>query len=116
MTNQIPVSAHDSDVTFRSCDGILFQIHRKNLEVVSEGFSPPDGTTTQGDIVRLTEEADTLELLFQYMYPKRHPDLKGIAFKKLSLLAEAAEKYQVYTAMVICNFRMEYVMQAPSAL
>ncbi|KZP29130.1 hypothetical protein FIBSPDRAFT_992084 [Athelia psychrophila] len=99
-------AANDSDVTFRSCDGILFQVHRKNLEVVSEGFSPPDGTTSQAEIVPLTEEADTLELLFQYMYPNRQPDLTKIEFKQLAGLAEAAEKYQVYAAMEICQVRM----------
>ncbi|KZP14837.1 hypothetical protein FIBSPDRAFT_101663 [Athelia psychrophila] len=96
----------DSDITFRSCDGVLFKVHRKNLSCMSEGFSPPEGTSSQDEIVSLTEDGDTLEMLFQYMYPERNPDPKDIDFKHLSDLAEAAEKYQVYTAMLICNVRM----------
>lgn len=55
----------------------------------------------------MTENGKTLELLFQYMYPKRHPDLTKIDFKQLSELAEAAEKYQVYGTMDVCNTRMK---------
>ncbi|KAJ7089491.1 hypothetical protein C8R43DRAFT_1050590 [Mycena crocata] len=32
----------DADVTFKSSDGVLFRIHRKNLEVCTEGFPPPE--------------------------------------------------------------------------
>ncbi|KZP16107.1 hypothetical protein FIBSPDRAFT_794853 [Athelia psychrophila] len=97
----------DSDITFRSCDGILFKVHRKNLESCSEGFSPPDGTIAEAEVVSLTEDGATLELLFQYMYPQRHPDLRKIQFEQLAELSEAAEKYQVYTAMETCHDRME---------
>ncbi|KAF7978055.1 hypothetical protein HWV62_1685 [Athelia sp. TMB] len=86
---------------------VIFKIHRKNLEVASEGFSPPPGTNPQDDIVSLTESGDTLDLLFQFMYPQRQPDLTKVKFKTLSELAVAAEKYQVYSAMASCHFRME---------
>ncbi|KZP33561.1 hypothetical protein FIBSPDRAFT_310403 [Athelia psychrophila] len=98
----------DSDITFRSCDEILFKVHRKNLETASEGFSPPEGTAAaESEVVSLTEDGKTLELLFQYMYPQRHPDLTKIDFMQLAELAEAAEKYQVYAAMDVCNIRMD---------
>ncbi|KZP05147.1 hypothetical protein FIBSPDRAFT_678043, partial [Athelia psychrophila] len=96
----------DSDVTFRSCDGILFKLHYANMKATSEGFSPPEGTSSQDEIVSLTEDGDTLELLFQYIYPQRYPDPKDVEFTLLVKLAEAAEKYQVYTAMLICHVRM----------
>ncbi|KZP03990.1 hypothetical protein FIBSPDRAFT_381448 [Athelia psychrophila] len=97
----------DSDISFRSCDGILFKVHCANLKVCSEGLSPPEGTTTEAEVVSLTEDGATLELLFQHMYPQRQPDLRKFEFKQLADLAEAAEKYQVYTAMEICHARME---------
>ncbi|KZP07987.1 hypothetical protein FIBSPDRAFT_874926, partial [Athelia psychrophila] len=99
-------SRADSDINFRSRDGIIFKVHSANLKAASEGFSPPEGTSSQDDIVSLTEDGETLELLFQYIYPQRHPDPKDIDFKLLAKLAEAAEKYQVYTAMLICHVRM----------
>ena len=96
-------------MTFRSCDGMLFKVHRSNLASVSEGFSPPPGTDSRDEIVPLTESGDTLELLFQFMYPRRQPDLKKMEFKQLAELAEAAEKYQVFAAMGVCNIYMRYV-------
>ena len=99
------VNAEDSDITFRSCDGLLFKIHRSNLAAGSEGFAAPPGTHSQ-EIVSLIETGDTLELLFQFMYPQRQPDLINMDFKQLAELAEAAEKYQVFAAMAICNVYM----------
>jgi hypothetical protein len=107
--NDCPVHADDADVTFESCDQIIFKVHRKNLETHSEGFAPPDGTSSPNEVVLLAERADVLELLFQYIYPLRQPNLKTIEFEVLSRLSEAAEKYQVYSAMEICSVRMEYV-------
>ena len=50
----------------------------------------------------------TLELLFQFCYPDRRPDVDKLEFDALSLLAEAAEKYQVIPAMNICKIIMRY--------
>ncbi|KZP22451.1 hypothetical protein FIBSPDRAFT_859520 [Athelia psychrophila] len=97
----------DSDISFRSRDGVTLKLHRKNLETSSEGFSPPAGTTSEHEIISLTESGEMLELLFRFIYPQRYPDLKDVEFKQLEKLSEAAEKYQVYSAMAVCNFRME---------
>lgn len=96
---------------FKSCDEVLFKVHRKNLETHSEGFRPPEGTSASSydESIPLVETSHVLELLFQYMYLQRPPDIKTIDFTILSGLAEAVEKYQVYSAMEICNIRMEYV-------
>ncbi|KAJ7759376.1 hypothetical protein DFH07DRAFT_957985 [Mycena maculata] len=98
-------STIDSDVTFKSSDGVLFHVHRKNLEVCTGGF-PPAEISTKDEIVDLTETSATLELLFQFMYPRRHPSLDTTPFEVLEPLAEAAEKYQVFPAMNICHIRM----------
>lgn len=108
----LPVCATDSDVTFESCDNVLFKVHQPNLVTHSQGFAPPAGTTAMSldsEPVHLSESAEVLELLFQYMYPQRTPDLKTVEFRVFANLAEAAEKYQVFGAMDICNTRMEYV-------
>jgi len=99
--------AADSDVTFESCDKVLFKIHCKNLETHSEGFTLPDWTSLSNEIVPLSESAEVLDLLFQYIYPQRPPDLKAVDFKTLAAVAEAVEKYQVFAAMEICNILME---------
>ena len=79
---------------------------KKNLEVCAGGFAPP-GIEVRGEIVHLTEAAVTLEHLFRFCYPDRHPDLEAVELDVLVLLAEAAEKYQVYSAMNICKIYMK---------
>lgn len=101
------VCALDADITFESCDHVLFKVHRKNLEVTSEGFSPPSGTIATHEVIPLIERAEVLDLLFQYMYPQRLPDLASVPFAILADLAEAAEKYQLYVAMKFCNMLMK---------
>ncbi|KAJ6454048.1 hypothetical protein DFH09DRAFT_1385002 [Mycena vulgaris] len=96
----------DADVTFKSSDGVLFHVHRKNLEVCTEGFPPAEISVAAGEITDLPETAETLELLFQFMYPQRHPALDTTPFEILHPLAEAAEKYQVFPAMNICHIRL----------
>ncbi|KAF9457796.1 hypothetical protein BDZ94DRAFT_1202173 [Collybia nuda] len=95
----------DANLIFQSSDGVLFHIHNKYLEANTEGF-PPAGFDPQNDIVALSEHSTTLELLFQFVYPARHPDLASVEFKTLAPLAEAAEKYQAFSAMVVCKIRM----------
>ena len=48
----------------------------------------------------------TLELLFRFCYPDYRPDMEALEFGALALLAEAAEKYQVFSAMGICRICM----------
>jgi len=99
-------NASDSDVTISSSDGVLFSVHKKNLATHSEVF--PDGDlATNDEIVPLSEESCTLELLFQYMYRQPQPDITELPFKQLSQLAEAAEKYRVFSAMEICRVMMK---------
>lgn len=65
------------------------------------------------EIVPLTESESTLELLFQFIYPQRHPDLLNLPFDILDSLAEAVEKYEVYPAMNIATVRMQSVLCTP---
>ncbi|KAF8056513.1 hypothetical protein FPV67DRAFT_1677902 [Lyophyllum atratum] len=101
--------ASDANVTFVSSDNVLFHIHRNNLEVVAGGF-PPSQFDTHGQEVRLTEDAATLELLFQFAYPRRHADLKDTRIETLGPLAEAAEKYEIFSVMNICKTHMRLLL------
>jgi hypothetical protein len=88
---------------------VLFQVHRMNLEMHSEGFAAAGECTipASSEALDLPETAAVLELLLQYMYRQPQPDLTQVKFVDLSDLAEAAEKYQVYPAMEICKVMME---------
>jgi hypothetical protein len=103
------VCAADSDLTFLSSDNVLFKVHRRNLEMLTEGFAAPAMVSGEGEVVQLVEPAAVLELLFQYVYPQRHPKLNLVDFEILNGLAEAAEKYQVYPALENCKAVMQYV-------
>jgi hypothetical protein len=93
-------------VVFQSCDDVLFAVHRVNLETHTDAFPPPE-ISTEGEICLLSESSATLEVLFQFIYPRRHPTLEGLPFSDLAALAEAAEKYQLFSAMNICHIRMK---------
>jgi hypothetical protein len=60
--------------------------------------------------VELSETADVLDLLFQFMYPQPQPDLRNLDFTVLAALAEAAEKYMVYPALAPCRLQMKCVL------
>jgi hypothetical protein len=105
--DRIPaVCAHDADVTFRSNDRVLFQIHRKYLETNTGGLSS-EGFMTFDEVIPLPEDSSTLELLFQFIYPMRYPTVMLMLFDTLLILAEAAEKYEVFAAMNICSMHMQ---------
>ncbi|KAJ7646060.1 hypothetical protein DFH06DRAFT_1332994 [Mycena polygramma] len=111
--------APDSDITISSSDSVLFKVHRKNLELHSDIFAAAADTTQREhrdneDIVYLSEGADVLDLLFQYMYRQPQPVLQKMEFGVCARLAEAAEKYLVYSAMPAANLRMrESVVKHP---
>ncbi|KAJ6477015.1 hypothetical protein C8R45DRAFT_833661, partial [Mycena sanguinolenta] len=102
--------APDADLAISSCDDVLFKVHRKHLEVHSDVFynaanatCPENGT----EIVHLQESSDVLDLLFQYTYRQPQPDLRPLEFPVLMGLAEAAEKYVIYSALPAVMIRIQ---------
>ena len=77
-------------------------MHRKNLDTHAAGFAPP-GFETHGEAVELTDDSITLDLLFQFIYPQKPPDLETLAFPVLASLAEAAEKYEMFMVIALCK-------------
>ncbi|PPQ65714.1 hypothetical protein CVT26_000330 [Gymnopilus dilepis] len=98
-------SAQDADITIQSSDGVLFKLNRQNLGMNTGAF-PGAEIATQEEIVYLTEPAKVLEIVFQFVYPRRHPTLGDIDFDTLLRVAEAVEKYEVFAAMNICEIRL----------
>ncbi|KAF5367286.1 hypothetical protein D9615_010459 [Tricholomella constricta] len=97
-------NAQDANIVFQSADGVMFYIHKQNLAACAERFSPPERSIF--DVVTLSESSSTLELLFQFIYHQPQPDLKGMESGVLFMLAEAAEKYRVYSAMNLCSIHL----------
>ncbi|KAL1729619.1 hypothetical protein EV714DRAFT_212561 [Schizophyllum commune] len=96
-------STNEDVIVFRSGDGTLFNIRRCNLRCATDGPFAEDFPATPGEKVELTEDADTLETLFSFLYPGVYPSLVDIPFAELALVAEAAEKYRVASAMAMCR-------------
>jgi len=51
----------------------------------------------------VTEPSSTLEIVFQFMYPRRQPSIKDLGFQKILAVADAVEKYKVFAAMNLCE-------------
>ncbi|KIK51504.1 hypothetical protein GYMLUDRAFT_234035 [Collybiopsis luxurians FD-317 M1] len=94
----------DADLIIQSSDNIHFHVHKINLQYTTGGFPPAD-ISNDKEIVHFTESSATLELLFQFVYPRQFPSLRSLDFDSLLLLAEAAEKYQVFAACNACFYQ-----------
>ncbi|KAF8956957.1 hypothetical protein BDZ97DRAFT_1670745, partial [Flammula alnicola] len=105
----------ESDLTIQSIDGVLFKVHRKNLELGTGAFPPSDLFDTQGEVTCLTETADVLAIMFQFVYPRRHPDLEDVDFQLVIQVAEAVEKYEVFSAMNTCRLRLRHFIPEHAA-
>ncbi|KAF8976807.1 hypothetical protein BDQ17DRAFT_1339490 [Cyathus striatus] len=102
------VNQSDADVVFKSSDGVLFSLHKKNLDLNTGGFPSAD-FKDNNEVIELTEESDVLELLFQFVYPRQPPILSYLPFETVNALAQAAEKYVVYPAIGVCRAYMLYL-------
>jgi hypothetical protein len=97
----------DSDriTMIQSSDGFLFRLPTVNLKISlgSWKFDPTDN-----EVVQLPETSVILDLLFRFCYPERHPNLYNLDFDILAKLAEAVEKYKVFSAINVCKIAMRY--------
>ncbi|KIM44434.1 hypothetical protein M413DRAFT_442416 [Hebeloma cylindrosporum] len=98
------------DLVAQSSDGVVFHLHRKNLELYTDGAFPGlhnsvnrSSSRAESQIVRLDELSLILEIVFQFLYPRRQPSLKGLDFQTISAVADAVEKYRVFSAMNLCE-------------
>ncbi|PPQ72752.1 hypothetical protein CVT26_003032 [Gymnopilus dilepis] len=106
-TDTCKVNASDADLKFQSSDEVLFYIHRKNLDAHSSAFPSAEFTpSSREETVHLAEPSDVLEILFQFIYPNRHPILHDKDVKAVLAVAEAVEKYQIFSAMRTCDVRL----------
>lgn len=105
------VCSPDSDITLRSCDGVVFKFYKKNLECHSAAFAGAGkcAVSLSDEIIDFEETSQVLELLLQFMTLQRQPDLTELNIALLAPLAEAVEKYEVFSAMTVCNRSMKCV-------
>ncbi|KAF9052049.1 hypothetical protein BJ165DRAFT_929933 [Panaeolus papilionaceus] len=110
-TEPCPVSGCNLpvDIILVSSDGTAISTHKANLGQFSNGFPPHAGSggpdlpmeIGQGLIeeVKLEEKGEVLRLLLRFMHHAHLPDLDVFPFKLVAQFAEAAEKYEVFSAV-----------------
>lgn len=100
-------TATQSTIPFVSRDNMTFHIERAKLERAAE-FAPPSSVhSSPTEPVRLDDDSVTLELLFRFVYCEVYINLDAESFLVVAELAEAAEKYMVYSAMTVCRLYMK---------
>ena len=102
----VPNCPLSADIVLVSSDGHRFGTHCKNLGEFTGGF-PLDLRPANGEDVPMPDlDSESLSLFLQYIHHHRQPDLSRVPFRSLSQLAEAVEKYDVYSATEICKVQM----------
>jgi len=98
-----------TDFIAQSSDGVIFHLHRRNLQLHTDGAFPGLDDSGRGSnakmekITHLDEPSSVLEIVFPFMYPRKHPSLKNLDFQTILAVAGAVEKYKVFAAMGLCE-------------
>jgi len=95
-----------TDLVLVSSDGHRFGTHTKNLGEFTGSF-PSHIAPANGEEVQMPDlDSKALPLFLRYVHHHRQPDLSHVPFTTLRELAEAVEKYEVYSATEICKVQM----------
>lgn len=97
----------DVDITLQSSDCYRYKTHSKNLALYCDAF-PAVGSVTidENEVVQMAESREIVSLLIKFMHRGYQPDLSNVGFETLSALAEAVEKYVVFSAIPVCKAKM----------
>ncbi|KAJ7576356.1 hypothetical protein C8J56DRAFT_1171469 [Mycena floridula] len=118
MSRKCPVQGCNQavDLLLESSDGFLIGAHRCYMGRFSDGFPSAESVTVTSleEVVPLAETKIVLNLLLHFMHPQSPPTLSEIDFETLLSLGYAAEKYQVFSAMLLCHLRFSEVRHCES--
>ncbi|TFK62870.1 hypothetical protein BDN72DRAFT_902877 [Pluteus cervinus] len=93
----------DADAVFQSIDKVRFAVYKKELAFSSGGFPPAEFISDTKELIDLPERAIILDLLFSFTRPQRFPDIHTLGIETLIELGDAAEKYEVFAAIMACK-------------
>ncbi|KAF8960317.1 hypothetical protein BDZ97DRAFT_1603453, partial [Flammula alnicola] len=96
----------DADVVLVSSDGHRFGAHCRNLGEFTGGFPLHITPANKEEVPMPDLDSEALPLFLQYVHHHRQPDLSNVGFTTLMQLAEAVEKYDVFSATEICKVQM----------
>ena len=97
------------DIIFGSSDGPLVGFHSKYLAANARDFPVPDANlkADENETVPLPESQSILLLISEFIHPHRPPNAEEIPGQVVIDLAEAVEKYGVFSGMEVCRMRMK---------
>ena len=104
VSSFVAVRFQDADIAFQSSDGVLFDAHKDALIFCGSNFLE-NSVDSEGTIH--LPETRRYELLFQYVYSYLCPSLDDVPFEVVEALGDAAEKYKVRYAIMVCRVAME---------
>ena len=92
-------------------DGVLLYLHRKNLDAISKTLQTSEFLAGSDDgVVALPESSEILRIVFLFIYPNRHPNLRDQEFETLLEISDAVQKYKIFAAMETCEMRLMWVI------
>ena len=104
-----PFNRPTADITFSTCDGVVYLLHKSILSIASPFFEdmfsltqPPDGTDTASpdlETITITEDSQTFDTLLRHLYPVDRPRFLTLA--SLIPVLEAAIKYQISSTVSV---------------
>ena len=89
-------------------DGQRVATHTRNLAEFTGSF-PTDIRPAEGEneVPMPDLDGETLRIFLQYVHHYRQPNISSLLPEKLARLAEAVEKYEVYSATEVCRLQMQ---------
>jgi hypothetical protein len=88
-------------------DGNILGAHSENLGALSRSFPQPAAVPGASlPVTTVNEDSDVVELMLKFMHYMPFPDLSELPIDLLTRLADAAEKYEIYSAMSTCRSEM----------
>ncbi len=101
-----------TDTVLRSSDGKLFGAHTAYLYHYSGelGREADPNYLPVGETVQLSVPGDVVSLILKFAHPQRPPSLNLVHFDTVAQLADAVEKYRVFSGIEVCYLMMECVL------
>jgi hypothetical protein len=76
---------------------------------MTEAFPNGDVVPRTDEIVDVTEDASVLTILLKFVHPSRPPVSDSFSPLLVIKLAEAVEKYGVFSGMEVCRLKMRFL-------
>lgn len=86
---------------------MIFHLHWKNIKASSGALPGLDDYDKHNRTIRLEEPSRILEIILPFAEKRGKPTLPpDLEFDTLAAIAEAVEKYQIFSAMELCRARL----------